>query len=30
MDELVREFNASSGRNLTPHDVWRLVAKLAK
>jgi hypothetical protein len=30
MDELVREFNGFSGRNLTPHDVWRLVAKLAK
>jgi hypothetical protein len=30
MDELVREFNAFSGRHLTAHDVWRLVAKVAK
>jgi hypothetical protein len=30
MDELVASFHAFSGRNLTPHDVWRLVAKLAK
>lgn len=30
MDDLVREFNAFSGRHLTAHDVWRLVAKVAK
>ncbi|HLP85396.1 MAG TPA: hypothetical protein VK157_13685 [Phycisphaerales bacterium] len=30
MDDLVRDFNAFSGRNLTPHDIWRLVAKVAK
>lgn len=29
-DALVQSFNARSGRSLTPHDVWRLVAKLAK
>lgn len=29
-DQLVERFNASTGRTLTPHDVWRLVAKLAK
>lgn len=27
---IVSTFNARTGRNLTPHDVWRLVAKLAK
>jgi hypothetical protein len=30
MDDIVREFNAFSGRNLGAHDVWRLVAKIAK
>jgi cephalosporin-C deacetylase-like acetyl esterase len=29
-DRLVIEFNAATGRGLEPHDVWRLVAKLAK
>jgi cephalosporin-C deacetylase-like acetyl esterase len=29
-DRLVLEFNTATGRNLGPHDVWRLVAKLAK
>ncbi len=29
-DALVQAFNARTGRSLTPHDVWRLVAKLAK
>jgi len=29
-DGLVERFNASTGKTLTPHDVWRLVAKLAK
>jgi len=29
-DRLVLEFNTSTGRDLGPHDVWRLVAKLAK
>jgi hypothetical protein len=29
-DALVQAFNARTGRNLSPHDVWRLVAKLAK
>lgn len=28
--ELLDAFNAESGRNLHPHDVWRLIAKLAK
>jgi len=27
---LVAAFNQQTGRDLTPHDVWRLVAKLAK
>ena len=27
---IVTRFNAHTGRNLTPHDVWRLVAKIAK
>ena len=29
-DALVEEFNGHTGRSLSPHDVWRLVAKLAK
>lgn len=29
-DGLVERFNGATGRSLTPHDVWRLVAKLAK
>lgn len=29
-DALVQDFNARTGRSLAPHDVWRLVAKLAK
>lgn len=29
-DEVVAEFGAATGRNLTPHDVWRLLAKIAK
>jgi argininosuccinate lyase len=29
-DGLVEQFNARKGRTLDPHDVWRLVAKLAK
>ncbi|MBM4108769.1 MAG: hypothetical protein FJ255_08145 [Phycisphaerae bacterium] len=29
-DRLVERFNAGTGRSLTPHDVWRLVARLAK
>lgn len=29
-DRLVERFNARTGRALTPHDVWRLVARLAK
>jgi cephalosporin-C deacetylase-like acetyl esterase len=29
-DRLVIEFNTATGRELTPHDLWRLVAKLAK
>ncbi len=29
-DGLVEEFNAHTGRTLSPHDVWRVVAKLAK
>ena len=29
-DTLVESFNAHTGRALSPHDVWRLVAKLAK
>lgn len=28
--DIVTTFNAKTGRSLTPHDVWRLVAKLAK
>jgi hypothetical protein len=29
-DELVQAFNAQSGRDLSPHAVWRLLAKIAK
>jgi hypothetical protein len=29
-DSVVHDFNARSGRQLSAHDVWRLVAKLAK
>lgn len=29
-DAVVHDFNARSGRQLSAHDVWRLVAKLAK
>lgn len=29
-DALVEGLNSRTGRSLTPHDVWRLVAKLAK
>ncbi len=29
-DTIVEEFNAQTGRALSPHAVWRLVAKLAK
>lgn len=29
-DTIVEKFNGSTGRSLTHHDVWRLVAKLAK
>ena len=30
MDTLLERFNARAGRSLEPHEVWRLVAKLAK
>jgi hypothetical protein len=29
-DAIVQRFNQSTGRALAPHDVWRLIAKLAK
>lgn len=29
-DEIVVKFNAEAGLNLSAHDVWRIVAKLAK
>ncbi len=29
-DEIVIAFNARAGLNLSPHDVWRIIAKLAK
>ncbi len=29
-DRVVERFNASAGLQLSPHDVWRLIAKLAK
>lgn len=30
METIVNDFNGHTGRNLSPHDVWRLIAKLAK
>jgi hypothetical protein len=29
-DRIVTAFNAQAGLSLTPHDVWRLIAKLSK
>lgn len=29
-DAIVADFSAHTGRNLTAHDVWRLLAKIAK
>ena len=29
-DDIVDAFNAATGRALSPHDLWRIVAKLAK
>lgn len=29
-DLIVTTFNAQAGLNLSPHDVWRIIAKLAK
>lgn len=29
-DQIVMRFNAGAGLSLPPHDVWRIVAKLAK
>ena len=29
-DEIVQAFNAATGRSLSPHDLWRLLAKIAK
>lgn len=29
-DQVVSEFNARTNRELSPHDVWRLVARVAK
>jgi hypothetical protein len=29
-DAIVERFNAETGRSLDPHDVWRLIAKIAK
>jgi hypothetical protein len=29
-EAIVNEFNQRTGRMMSPHDVWRLVAKLAK
>ncbi len=29
-DSLVETFNSSTGKTLSPHDAWRIVAKLAK
>lgn len=29
-DTLVQNFNARTGRDLSPHDLWRIIAKLAK
>jgi hypothetical protein len=30
MDRLIEDFNGRTGRQLDPHTVWRLIAKLAK
>lgn len=30
IDDLAQVFNERTGRSLTPHDLWRLVLKLAK
>ena len=29
-DRIVSEFNSQTGLNVSPHDLWRIVAKLAK
>ena len=29
-DDIVQQFNAQAGLTLPPHDVWRIIAKLAK
>jgi hypothetical protein len=29
-DAIVTSFNSQAGLNLSPHDVWRIIAKLAK
>ena len=29
-DTIVAQFNARAGLTLSPHDIWRLIAKLAK
>jgi hypothetical protein len=29
-DRLVEAFNQRTGKSLSPHDVWRLIAKIAK
>ncbi|MBI1336146.1 MAG: hypothetical protein GC164_04190 [Phycisphaera sp.] len=29
-DQLVTDFNAQTGLSLSPHDAWRVIAKLAK
>ena len=29
-DDLNAQFNAGTGRSLAPHDLWCLIAKLAK
>ncbi|MEM9418267.1 MAG: hypothetical protein AAGA25_04310 [Planctomycetota bacterium] len=29
-DEIVDTFNAATGLSLSPHDLWRIIAKLAK
>ena len=29
-DRIVTTFNTQAGLNLSPHDVWRIIAKLAK
>lgn len=30
LDAILADFNARTGRSLSPHDLWRLLAKLAK